>query len=197
MKIGRDDIQNIEVDERTELLINRYLDGALSDADQAELHAILGRDAAARAMLEQYDRNDALAAQALRRGVESTMTAAAPRQRRGLWLATVASGLAAAAVFVMSISPQFKYVQSTPHRTVENGMEIEFAPPQEYTINPPIEIKQVPARLVDYRDDDLTPKRRQQKTDRELIGVRGDDGRLYIIERNVKSTRVAPMAGEY
>lgn len=197
MKIGRDDILNNEVDERTELLINRYLDGALSDADQAELHAILGRDAAARAMLEQYDRNDALVAQALRRGVESTMTAAAPIRRRGLWLATVASGLAAAAVFVFSISQRMQYLPTTPDQVVRNGTPIKFVDPQNYPTFEAPKIDEVPARLVDYRDDDLTPKRRQQKTDRELIGVRGDDGRLYIIERNIKSTRVAPMAGEY
>ena len=196
MTIGRDDILNFEVDERTELLINRYLDGALSDADQAELHAILGRDAAARAMLEQYDRNDALAAQALRRGVESTMTATAPRHRRGLWLATVASGLAAAAVFVFSIAPRLQYSPVTPDQTEKNGTPIIFVPQPEYTFEP-VKIDKVPARLVDYRDDDLMPKRRQQMTDRDLIGVRGDDGRLYIIERNVKSTRVAPMAGEF
>ena len=31
----------------------------------------------------------------------------------------------------------------------------------------------------------------------DKVVVGSDDGRLYIIERNIKSTRVAPMAGEY
>lgn len=195
--MDRKDTTSHEVDERTELLINRYLDGALSDADQAELHVILGRDAAARAMFEQYLRNDALAAQALRRGVESTITVAAPRHRRGLWIATALSGLAAAAVIVFSISSRLQYLPGGPNVAIRNGTEIKFVDPQQYPTFEPVKIEEVPARLVDYRDDDLMPKRRQQKTDRELIGVRGDDGRLYIIERNVKSTRVAPMAGEY
>lgn len=192
------DIQGMQVDERTEVLINRYLDGELSDAQQAELHAILGRDPAARAMLEQYHRNDALVAQALRRGIESTMTATAPGRRRGTWLAIASSGLAAAAVFVFSIAPQLPHNQ--PNQTAKfakTGGSIPVGVPTEYTFAEPVHIPQVPARLVDYRDDDLMPQRRQQLTDRELIGVRGDDGRLYLIERNVKSTRVAPMAGEY
>lgn len=196
MKIGRDDIQGFEVDERTELLINRYLDGALSDADQAELHVILGRDAAARAMFDHYIHNDALATQALRRCIESTMPRSLPRQRRGWPLVIAASGLAAAAVFVFSIAPRLKYMPAGPDNVVRNGQEVNFAPQDDFVFEPPV-IKEVPARLVDYRDDDLTPKQRQQMTDRELIGVRGDDGRFYIIERNVKSTRVAPMAGEY
>ncbi len=196
MKTGGDDIPRLEVDERTELLINRYLDGALSDADQAELHAILGRDAAARAMFDHYIHNDAMASRALRRCIESTMPRSLPRQRRGWPLVIAASGLAAAAVFLFSIAPRLKYVPVAPNEVARKGMEIKFVPQQDYVIEPPV-IKEVPARLVDYRDDDLMPKRRQQMTDRDLIGVRGDDGRFYIIERNVKSTRVAPMAGEY
>ena len=193
-----DDILSMQVDERTELLINRYLDGELSDAQQAELHAILGRDPAARAMLDQYHRNDALVAQALRRGVESTMMATAPGRRRGAWLAIASSALAAAAVIVFSIGPQLNQVAPVLPNTIATGRTAPIlGAPSTYPVFDPITVPQVPTRLVDYRDDDLMPKRRQQLTDRELIGVRGDDGRLYIIERNVKSTRVAPMAGEY
>jgi len=195
---SHDDILSMQVDERTELLINRYLDGELGDAQQAELHAILGRDPAARAMFEHYHRNDALVAQALRRGIESTRTATAPGRSRGTWLAIASSALAAAAVLVFSIVPQHpRGSPLTPHSIATSGALPPLGQPVEYTFSEPVVIPQVPARLVDYRDDDLMPQRRQQRTDRELIGVRGDDGRLYILERNVQSTRVVPMAGEY
>jgi len=52
-------------DERTELLINRRLDGELSEQESLELDKLLIRDPAARALMEEYARIDAEAGRAL------------------------------------------------------------------------------------------------------------------------------------
>lgn len=54
------------IDERIELLINRRLDGALSEPESLELDKLLIRDPTARALMEEYARMDTQAGEAIR-----------------------------------------------------------------------------------------------------------------------------------
>jgi anti-sigma factor RsiW len=53
------------IDERTERLINRRLDGELTEAESLELDKQLTQSPEARSLLAEYEANDALAAKAL------------------------------------------------------------------------------------------------------------------------------------
>jgi anti-sigma factor RsiW len=99
------------MDGRVERLINRHLDGELTDAEQAELNEHLLRDASARARLHDYQRIDAWCRQALEevlpaasnghelRGTARKAGVARRVTQRWLGLAAVA----AAAALVLSV----------------------------------------------------------------------------------------------
>ena len=190
----------MQVDERVELLINRSLDGRLSPEQEAELHAALEASPAARALLETYSQNDALVARALDRGIENAMTATAPGRRRGSWLATAGGILSAAAVILFSVSPLFRQPNDdTAQDSLTHETPVVIDEPVGPARPPMFNTAGRPGltRLVDYRDDDGVPEQRQRRMDREWVGIRGDDGRIYILQRNTASTRIAPMSGEY
>jgi len=58
------------IDERTEQLVTRKLDGELTGAESHELNKLLIRSPQARALMEEYERADALAGEALRAAFE-------------------------------------------------------------------------------------------------------------------------------
>jgi len=172
------------VSERTERLICRALDGETTPDEQRELDAILLRDAAARALYHDYRRNDACAAQALHRDFERAMTAAYPRHRRGLWLATAGAVLAAAAVIALSLFPQL-FSAGAPNRIVK------WDPSNDPGWLPAVQ-------TVDYKNVDYTPRQRHQRVTRDLIGVQGEDpNTIYIFERNTRSTEIVPVRGDF
>ncbi len=83
------------IDERTEILINRRLDGALSDEEALELDKLLIRNPQARVMLEACQRQDALASSLLRTalplqepagGSSDPLTVPAAVHARGGWM---------------------------------------------------------------------------------------------------------------
>ena len=200
MNERQDDNLAMQVDERVELLINRSLDGRLSPEQEAELHAALEASPAARALLETYSQNDALVARALDRGIENAMTATAPGRRRGSWLATAGGILSAAAVILFSVSPLFRQPNDdTAQDSLTHETPVVIDEPVGPARPPTFNAAGRPGltRLVDYRDDDGVPEQRQRRMDREWVGIRGDDGRIYILQRNTASTRIAPMSGEY
>ena len=52
--------------------------------------------------------------------------------------------------------------------------------------------------FVDYRDANDGPLQRYRDLNRDVIGVPGRDGKtIYIFERNMQSTRVAPISGDF
>jgi hypothetical protein len=177
-----------EVSEHVERLICRFLDGELTAAQRAELNAVLRRDPAARALMDDYARNDAIVASALRRDFENAMTATAPGRGRGLWLATAGSVLAAAAVIMFSALP-------TMHSPMD-GAVVGNVPVVEHF--PSAGTGSSLFRTIDYRDVDMRPARRQRDVHRDVIGIRGEDkNKMYVIERGESQTRIVPIAGEF
>ena len=174
------------VNERIERLICRRLDGELTREERLELDRALARDPAARALLNDYARNDALVAGALRRDFESAMTATAPGYRRGLWLATAGSVLVAAAVILFSALPTMQ-PDVSPDTSGPRTVIRQFPTPPT-----------APMRLIDYRNVDMRPAHRDRQIQRDVIGIRGEDkNKIYVIERGAAQTRVVPVAGEF
>jgi hypothetical protein len=173
-------------DDRVERLIGRSLDGELTEEDRAELDGILAENPAARALSEEYRRNDHAACEALNREFSSVMTAVVARPRRGFWLAAAGAVLAAAAVVALSFVPALWSArpQQMAHQSERRGAKVVPA------INGPT--------FVDYRDTNHVPMQRYRDLNRDVIGIPGQDGNtIYILERNVQSTRVAPISGEF
>jgi anti-sigma factor RsiW len=87
------------VDERTEHLIVRWLDGEADDQERAELASLLAHDAAAKQLLEEYGRNDDLARRAIEELVSGPARVRVGQKRRWrMWV-----GWAAAAVVALGL----------------------------------------------------------------------------------------------
>lgn len=168
-----------------ERLICRYLDGEIRPDEQAELDRILTRKPAARALLEEYRRNDRLAMEAVRADIARAMPSPPSRSYRNLRLAATGAVLAAAAMVALSFLPLF---YSGGQRVVRN------APLPSRSPLPPA----VDGYLVDYQDVDYGPRRRQGDVYRDLIGIRGRDPNvIYVFERRTNSSRVVPISGDF
>ena len=89
------------VDERTERLIVRSLDGEASPQEQAELRRVLARDPAAKALWYEYRSSDAMAADAIERLILSPATAGPRSQNRRRAARWLGWGAAAAVVLLL------------------------------------------------------------------------------------------------
>ncbi len=184
----------VGVDERTELLICRYLDGEISSAEQAELNRILAVNDAARALLDEYQHNDHVAMQALRQdaGVSATRnsTPTPTHRHRGWWTAIVSATLTAAAVIAISFIPSFL---SSPTSSSPVALQ------QSKNARPSQAVPQINPQLVDYkRDMNYVPMQRNMDLHRDVIGVQGNSPNvIYLFERSRSSTKLTPVSGDF
>lgn len=186
-----------DVDERVEHLICRFLDDGVTEQEQAELAGILRRDAAARALFEEYKGIDRLASEVLRLEMAGSQRSEAPRRRRAVWMAATGVVLGAAAVLAFSFLPSLW----SPDEPVAQAMR-----PMERTIEP-MQEPSVPRRTVDFRDGDPWmseyqgespwPYHRLRDVRRDLIGIRGANKNvIYLFERDTQATKLVPVSGE-
>jgi hypothetical protein len=192
------------VDERTERLICRRLDGEIAPTEQAELDEALARNPAARRLLDDYRQIDLRAADALRSDFHGATTATAPRRRSGLWLATAGGLLAAAAVVALSLLPDLWSSRRTPDQISQNqlvnGPSHHAAAPGE--IPQPLATRNglAPAapQFADYRNVEQGPVRRLRDVQRDLIGIPSADMKtIFIIERKTQTTKLTPISGDF
>lgn len=178
-------------DERLERLISRHLDGELAPEDRIELDAALASRPEARALSDEYARNDLAAADALDHDFQCI---AAPSRRpfdRRFRLATLAVSLAAAAAIALSVLPQWIGKGPGSNGIEDRGPLAQLAGPANS------EARDEPV-FVDYRDVDFTPQRRERTTWRNLIGIRDrENGVIYILETDLRSTRLSPVSGDF
>jgi hypothetical protein len=182
------------VDERTELLISRSLDGELTAEESFELDVVLRANPAARRLLEEYERVDRLTVTSMRQdllsGKSATMVVATGRFR-SLRLAAAGAVLAAAAVIALAFIPDFLHTGG--HLAMNRPVAVQPMVGQTAPGGP--------QQFVDYREGDFLPQRRQRGIVRDLIGVRGKNQKnqdvIYIFERNTQSTRITPISGDF
>jgi anti-sigma factor RsiW len=173
-------------DDHIERLICRALDGELSGEDRSVLDRILAEDPAAQALFDEYRRNDEEASAALKREFSSVMTVVVARPRRGLWLAAAGAVLAAAAVVALSFAPA--HWSAGPSQVADQTRR------RSQNVVPSI----AQPMFVDYRDASQVPMQRIRDLNRDVIGIPGSDkNTIYILERNLQSTRVSPISGEF
>lgn len=177
-----------DVDEATERLICRALDGEATPTELTELASCLLRSEAARRLYDEYQAQDASAAKALRQEFESATTAAAGSVRRGLWLATAGAVLTAAAVLAFSFVPGiWRSIGNDARQSItQNGKRVA----------PTSNRQSMEPTYVDYNPGDVLPRYRQRDMQRDVIGIRGPNNEIYLFERGKQSTRMVPISGE-
>lgn len=170
-------------DEKLERLIVRSLDGALDEAEQLALQRELLRNLAAKRTAEAYARIDALAGEVLGSALGTTsrvpkLEAVPPvgieHVRRLNWRVLV-PGAIAAALLALALPRLDMGIPSSP--VAEHPAGSAVVPVLPHT---------VPAAGITRNVSQLP--RVQSDSGREVIGIFGDDGRLYWIE--VDRTRI-------
>jgi anti-sigma factor RsiW len=197
------------VDERTELLINRKLDGELRDGELLELNRLLIRSPEARRMLEDYERNDRMAAAALQtalaecpavrppRGAAATAQRAAGmarRRRRAIRLGRLAPivGLAAAVALVFMTAPE------TPRSATIRQAEVRQATLGSFVDPAPVNVVPVAAAMPAVSELMDGPRRERQRLLRDLVGVVDPETRsIYFLQVDSTHTTVEPDVLEY
>ena len=165
------------VDERTERLIVRSLDGEASPQEQEELRRVLARDAAAKALWHEYRSNDAMAAGAIEQLIIGPATARTGSQgwrRAATWLGWGA----AAAVVLLLLWPLGRFGPNglSGGGTVHDGVAGVG-----------------PSQLVDPAGSD--PGRGRDR--RDYFGILDErNGDLYLFQRNQVDWRVVTASGE-
>ena len=190
------------LDERTELLITRQLDGEIRDDELLELNKRLIRDPEARALLEEYERNDALAGDTLRTllatpaavGLRADQSPAAAARSAlaggssGPGLAVrslryVAGGLAAiAAVLAITVLQKPALETPQPFKTT--------APPVQSVAASPVPVgEDAGAAMLDGRRD------ARERLDSDVMGIYDQETRSwYMLELERKQTKVTPVS---
>jgi hypothetical protein len=136
------------MDERLERLINRHLDGELTDAEQVELDRLLLRDPEGREDLEAYRRIDAWSREALADALavgSNGQTATIHRDRAGRahtirlrWLSWTVVAAAAVLAFAVLFPPMTR-TPPGPGPTMHNGRGLvrpAGAMPVDFTLAP-------------------------------------------------------------
>lgn len=166
--------------EQLERLINRRLDSALSSAEEIELAAELARNPAAQRLLEDYAQLDRLSAESLEAAwgdpqdvgfglppQTGSPMAQRPTYHRAWWAmpAAVAAALVAM-VWLTTDSPPGEVVSNHRARTQSNANVVPVAAPVRPSVVPRLGIE---SRTID----------------RDYFWLVGNDGRIYLIERQV------------
>ncbi len=185
-----------DTDYDIEKLITRRLDGELDEDGQLEVNRALIRDPQARSLMEDCQRIDELAKQALRETLMTgeisfdpeSLTTSVPKRRinrvpRSWWLIP---GAIAAAVLALVIPYPSVAPPPGPSTAVLNGGSV--------SPNPTIRDTR-PSPWGTMRTVGTGSPQIQRNTGREVFGVVGDDGNIYWIE--VDRTRTLRRAGQH
>ncbi|HPF39968.1 MAG TPA: hypothetical protein P5081_23980 [Phycisphaerae bacterium] len=190
------DISN-GVDDRSERLIVRALDGELSSAERVEFEALIAASPAAARLYRDYQRLDALAGAALHAdfnaGVNTTYSVVTSASSHGHhWSKSMRVGvmtalLAAAAVIVLASLP----IQWSDTRTANSNHDHPQSWPNDPVVTP------ASPTFIDYQRPVYQPQRLEGDVFRDVIGVQGENPNvILIIERLTRQSRVETVSGE-
>jgi hypothetical protein len=182
------------IDERTEQLINRKLDGELSDQESLELDKLLIRNPQVRALLEEYARMDEQAGEVIRAVACEPVTRIGPQDvlswtsapRHQWWYSFgLVSGVAAAITLAVLLSQR----TSTLRVSRPSSLQLSHTPSQDAD---PL------AGQLDYVWNVEGPRRETVNLDRDVIGVwDGESGSLYLLEADSTRSFVEPVRVNY
>ncbi|HUU82151.1 MAG TPA: hypothetical protein VM243_01485 [Phycisphaerae bacterium] len=182
-----------QVDDRIERLIVRRLDGELSDEEALELDRELLRSPQARQLLEEYRRIDGAAVEALTAAIGDDAGEAVPfpvvttTRRKGysrLWWALPAAVAATLALIVMF----------TPRPAAD--WQIAETPPQPVVTQPqntePTHTQPAFPGRSGIQQAGYGPGSLDRAVNQDLLYILGDDGNIYVIDRQHMRTARKP-----
>lgn len=184
------------IDERTEHLITRKLDGELADAESLELNKLLIRDPQARALLEEHARQEQRAGEAIRalvsvwaRGSMAAEVAAwVPSRRR--WWYSLAAISAVAAAFTLAVLLWQRPAAAPDGEAMPTDSLVSSGPPDAVEPLHPADPGYMP--VVEH------PRRETDNLEREVIGVWDRQSRsLYLLEADRTDLLVEPVRFNY
>jgi anti-sigma factor RsiW len=179
------------IDERTETLITRRLDGELSAEQSLELDKLLIRSPEARALLEESERIDRLAATALRGALAhepappaSVIERAARRKLIGIFSGT---GTVAAAILLAVV------VGGVPRGWLPP------APPTDHIMpHGPLAGGQEAAGELAFGSLIDGPRHEAHRIVRDVFGIYDDETQsIYLLEMDHQQTTVVPVTMNY
>ncbi len=184
------------IDERTEQLINRKLDGELSEEESLELNKLLIRDPRARALMEEYARMDEQAGQLIRAVVRQPVARIGPGEvsswasgpRHQWWYSFgLVSAVAAAITLAVLLSQRAAMLGNETPSSLQQ-MSLDSAQADTSAARPQLDC----AWNIDG------PRRETLNLDRDVIGVWDrESGSLYILEADSTQSLVEPVKVNY
>lgn len=188
-----------QVDERIERLIVRRLDGELTEEEALELDRELLRCPEARELFDEYQRIDRVAAEALGAAIENDAGKAAPLavvtapRRKGyskLWWglpAAVAATLALIVTLTPRPSADWQMAETPRQPLVTQSLDTESARVQP----------RLPGRSG-VQQAGYDPGSLDRAVNQDLLYIIGDDGNIYVIDRqHVRTARKPSMTTDF
>lgn len=184
------------IDDRTEQLINRRLDGALSDAESLELDRLLIRSPEARTLLEDYQRMDGLAVEAMQSVFQESRIDASfrpgtlhripPAGAGKRWNLAMALAVAAMIALVLAGLPsKWRQLHEVEPQLADQPTLPAVRMGDPAYVNAPVD------EIHGTRDQ-------RQHITRNLIGLMDDKGEgIYFLEVQRKDTTVTPVSFSY
>jgi anti-sigma factor RsiW len=197
------------IDERTERLITRRLDGQLADGESLELDKELIRDPDARRAFEDSQRIDTLAVQTLHALLDASaaqreselIVSTVRRSSRRLtrWCLDGAIGVAASVLILLVATAQWSDDSRQIDRSGANSSGLQIAG------NNAISELPGPRALVaaDPQSPALTqviagPRRERERIDQDVIGlVDPQTQSIYVLELNGARNTISPVRANY
>lgn len=171
------------IDERTEHLINRQIDGELTSDEQLELNKRLIRSPEARAMSEEYQQFDTLAREALHGFCQKSRTEPEIKHQSRFTTLTRGSALAAAVILFAFMSMWLFPSKQQQAVKLDNGTMIASLPI----------VKEI-AQLASIEG----PRHERERVQKDLIGVFDRETQsVYLLEMDQQQTTVVPVSMNY
>jgi len=199
------------IDERTERLINRKLDGELTESEALELDKLLIRSPEAQALLAEYQGNDALSSEALQSAADgdgagddaSQPWLRAERSSRRRWRYYLAAASAIAAAIVLAVTLEYGPVEKQPTQPiVKQPPAIKNVQVQD---DKPVTVNRVPMIACAGTFEKLKPvevidgpRQQREQTMREVLGVYDQETQsVYLLEMDRTRQTIVPVSMNY
>jgi len=176
------------IDERTEQLINRRLDGELTSDEQLELNKRLIRSPEARALIEDYQKMDALAHATLDNFSQKSELASDVQPRSRFIFFAGGSAIAAAFILVGFLSISLLPLNNPQKAVVANNPQVE-----------PTMIAALPmTRDISRMLSIEGPRHEREQVHKDVLGVFDQETQsVYLLEMDQQQTTVVPVSMNY
>ncbi len=189
-------MKNENRENRIERLISRHLDGEITAEEQLELDRAILRDPEVRSLFEEAQRIDSLAMDSLQGVMVSlntpfeidSLTSKSRQVGRSYGLAWWLMPGAIAAVIVVGIFVVKPVFSPIWEHGGHDAVRLDTTPVVESATGTHLGL--VPEGPVELVND--SPRRIKRHTDREVIGIVGEDGNIYWLEVDHVKTLKTP-----